>query len=337
MLYTEITDSTISSFRSFFLSENFVEENSLKITSGFDNSTVFIGSTTSVFKHYIKEGNNSLKNRFIVQPCIRTQNSHFLYNDNILPKWGSYFVGLGLFSNPDKIKDLSVVIKNFIINELCIEPARLLFRVSSKDTDFLTLLEETESKENIEIDFFSIEYYRHQYGMEDIYGRNFNYAIKLNDESLRDFGNLVVIEKKGIPICLEFGLGISTFLSAKYNKQHPLQCSTIADILEIKDLYYIKLADSILVSVILLKEGLKPSASSMGKILRKYLQAISYLSNKCNFTISDIEKIIFLYEQLEYNDTSDLSKKISSYLYLYKNLTENNHKDINRKLSTIFS
>lgn len=335
MKFYDIGKKLVDDFKRESQSAGFCEVKPVLLTSEIDATTLFVGSAISVFKPSIPPILKDFETSFIIQPCLRTRNMKFL-NRLELPQWGSYFIALGLFGAPGQLATVHKFIIDFLLEKVELNPSRLVIRVNSSDVDLLDILEADRNKFHIEVDQFPLPYYRHSYGMEGYTGRNFNLGIRQTDGQILDIGNIILISHLGVPVAVDLGMGVNTLLCRVHNIYHPIMCSPIADLMVLKADVSIKLADSVTTAFHLLKEGLLPSASSRGKILRIYLQAISHLATKSGLTLQEVFNVIRNYEMMVDGRESDIPAQIFEYLQAFRRFTEKGKQEINKSLYYFF-
>ncbi|MFA4853330.1 MAG: hypothetical protein WC599_12500 [Bacteroidales bacterium] len=334
----QLYDHVIKSFSSTFGGYGLMEHNQSSIISDIDKSTFFVGSTISVFKPTVIEKKIPGKGYFLIQKCLRTQNASILKNDEKFPEWSSYFTSIGTISPPGQLKEISNCIWKFFTDELKIDKERLLVRVSSHDIDMMNVWNNIGAK--LEIDTREINYYRHHYGLQNVIGRNINFAIKQNNLEFKDVGNLIIIENKSGQLGVELAFGVGTLLSRIYQLPHPINASLVSKIVPHKNKYSIKFADALSVVVVLSRQGIRPTASeNRGRILRKYLQSLSYFRTKLDYSVDEIGRFITSYEKEEFGNISDLDEKCVKYLKAFEKLTREQLDTalINKKISILFN
>lgn len=314
-------NGVINIFKEHFSSRGYAEHCPSSIISTVDDTVLFIGATISIFKPYLIYGEIPDSGFYVVQRCLRTRNILHAYEDDIFPEWGSYFHGIGTISNPNKLHEVCSDAWEFLHKKLGIEQKRIVIRISSRDSDLLEYWSSLKDGPIIEIDKKDIKFYRHQFGLNGITGRNLNFALKQKSGEPGDIGNLILIEKQSTEaLGIELAFGVSTLLCRAFQVDHPIQTSIISNIYHFKKGFQTKLADSLVVSVILLREGLRPVASNRGRILRAYIQSISYLRTKSDMEIRELVKIMKDYEMEEFGNFTDIPERIGYYLELYETL-----------------
>lgn len=307
----------IQSFRSYFSSQGYHEHTPVDINSRLDPSVYFIGSTISVLKPYLFAASIPEPGLFLVQRCVRTQNSKLLLTDSEMPKWASYFQSIGTLSPITKLKQVCMDVWNFLHISLGIPKHDIMIRASSRDQDLLEFWTEMNDGPCLDIDSFPISYYRHQYGHEEWHGRNINFALRQEGgQHFADIGNLIVLEHRdGQAGGVELAFGISTLNARKFSLKHPIEASLISTAIPFDLLRTCKLADAMAVALHLTRERLRPTASNTrGRILRTYIRGIDYLSRQARLNPSQVQQCIQLYELEEYGAVSDASELIHNYL-----------------------
>ncbi len=293
----EYTQKMIQVFLQHFSQKGYTMIPSVAITSGIDPTVRLIGSHVSPMKNYFIE-NKIPKNGLIMsQPCIRTHNLKKIFDDSSMPAWGSYFISLGALVIPEKISELCKDSLEYLLSILNIPAENLILRINFADSDLYSLAKKFAYL-GISYDDSTMpeKYYRHKIGIEGIWGRNFNYAIK-KDGILYDIGNLIILESTAGKLGVELALGTSTILKAFFSLPHVNSANPIFGIEKINNPLRFKFEDAIITSSILFSEGLIPSASdSKGRTLRSYLRAIMYFKNKFKIQTKSIAKMMWQFE-----------------------------------------
>ena len=316
-------ETIIDTFSENFQSAGYYKHKSYSsLVSSIDHSVRFIGSTTNVFKQYLV-GDMPIpeKGYFLVQKCLRTRNTNTLLSDEIFPEWSSYFTAMGIIA-PYKNLDLLLIDTLNFLFKLGIESNKIKIHVSSKDKDLLECLDNIQKKVKFLIDIDGIDninYYRHIYGIQGISGRNFNFAVK-NEKTgeFKDIGNIVLIEKSGMPIAVEMGIGVSTLISRIFGLNNSIEASSISKVVPFKPGFTSKFSDALSVSIIMLKEKIKPGSRDKGRLLRINLIALSYFRSKLNLSFEAIEGYANKYEKEEFREITSIGNQIVLYLKDYE-------------------
>jgi hypothetical protein len=324
-LYAE----TINTFSEVFKTNGYAEHAPHKsLVSDIDHSVRFIGSTTNVFKRYLKEGEDRLPDSgyFLVQKCLRTRNTNTLFDDEVIPEWSSYFTAMGAMAPADNLDKLSEATMRFL-SELKIESSRIKINVSSKDKDLLDCLSKLKEKFEFTMAIDEVEnqeYYRHKYGEENLMGRNFNISIKnQKTNQYKDVGNIIIIEKENVPTAVEMGIGVGTLISKKFNLATSIEASPISKIIRYKPDLTAKFSDALSVSVVMLREKIIPGSRDKARLLRTNLLALTYFKHKLGIEFEQIKKYIDDYERDEFGEVTNISDQVMEYL------TENEKKNPN--------
>ncbi len=311
----EYTRKMIQAFLQYFSEKGYLMIPCVLITSGIDPTVRLIGSHVSPMKNYFIE-NKIPKNGLIMsQPCIRTHNLKKIFDDSVIPAWGSYFISLGALVMPEKITELCTNSLEYLLNSINIPAENIILRINSADRDLYNLAKKYAYL-GIGYDDSTMpeKYYRHKIDIEDIWGRNFNYAIKKGD-ILYDIGNLIIIENKEGKLGVELALGTSTILKSFFSLSHVNSVNPVFGIEKINNPLQSKFEDAIIASAILFSEGLIPSASdSRGRTLRSYLRAIMYFKNKFKIHTESIAKMMWQFENSQKINHSG-SNFIVSYIH----------------------
>lgn len=300
-------ESIINHFGEHFGSLGYKEEEPVLISSGVDNSVRFIGSPISVLKSYFMEGKIPNPGIFMHQDCIRTKNIDKLLDDDFNPAWGSYFPNMGAIARPERIYEGCMETFDFFEKKLNISPENMLVRINSMDQDLLEVCRKRFGENNLEIDKKDLNYYRHKLGIDGVWGRNCNIALRNADgNGFSDVGNLIIIENENSQLCLEVAIGPSTSLKQMYGLEHVQDCTPVSGLELIDEKYRRKFEDTIVTSAVLFREGLRPfGKNTRNRILKKYLQAINYFRVKCNLSMDELSVIISDFEKRQFGEFNE--------------------------------
>ncbi|MCX6746450.1 MAG: hypothetical protein NTX00_05605 [Candidatus Parcubacteria bacterium] len=326
----------INNFKNHFSSLNYKEEPSVLISSGVDQSVRFIGSPISVLKPYLIKREIPVPGVFIHQDCIRTRNLDKLLDDDFEPMWGSYFPDLEAITPPERIDAGCNEAFDFFEKKLGITRDNILIRINSADKELLEICQKRFSKNNLEVDGRKTEYYRHKLGIKGYIGKNCNIALRNSDgNGFSDVANLIIIENSDSKICLEISIGTTTILKELYGLDHVQDGTPVEGLKSVDKKFRRKFEDAIITSAVLFREGLRPFGQhNRNRILKKYVQAISYFRAKCKVEIDDLKKIIAQFEEREFSGSDDevtmlLVDFITAFekeLKFKKNLSQNQQK-----------
>ena len=325
---------TISTFSKVFESEGYVNHQPhSSLVSDIDHSVRFIGSTTNVFKKYLKENNIVPENGyFLVQKCLRTRNINTLFDDSVIPEWSSYFTAMGAIAPEDNLYKLSKTTLKFL-KESNIDSNRIKINVSSRDADLVECINKLKNDFKFAVGVDEInnpEYYRHKYGESNLIGRNFNISIKnQKNNDYKDIGNIIIIEKDNKKVAVEMGIGVGTFISKKFNLNNSIEASTISKIIEYKPDLTSKFSDTLSVSILMFREKIVPGSRDKARLLRTNLVALNYFKFKLGLSFEEIKKYIEDYEKYEFGEITNISDVIINYLMENEKQNPNTTYDFN--------
>lgn len=121
------------------------------------------------------------------------------------------------------------------------------------------------------------DYYRHGYGMPGVIGRNSSYWVKNSKTGEHeDIGNVIIIEDGRDELGGELAFGDTTIVKQLGGLNHVLDAYNL-ELVEnsVDQAIKIRLEDSVITTLALASEGLRPGASSnQTRILRSYMKAI---------------------------------------------------------------
>jgi hypothetical protein len=319
-------DWIANNFKEHFSSAGYKEEQSVPISSGFDPSVRFIGSPISVYKPYLISRQIPNPGMYMRQDCIRTKNLDRLLDDDFLPAWGSYFPNMGAITPPERANNGCNEAFDFFEKKLGISPDNILIRISSLDKDLIEICRGRYQDANFEVDGRSPDYYRHELGIENYGGRNCNIALRnANGEGFSDVANLIIIEDNGVPVCLEISIGTTTILKELHGLDHVQDGVPVGGLRTVDEKFRRKFEDAIVTSSVLFHEGLRPFGQhNRNRILKRYVQALSYFRAKCDIALPDLQKIISDFEKREFGDGDNiLSAALVDYIIAFENELKN--------------
>jgi hypothetical protein len=317
-------DSLTNAFQSYFVGQGYRVEEAIRITDRRDPTVRFIGAPISVLKPYFMQGNIPKPGICMVQNCIRTRNLKGLFDLTVNPRYGSFFTGLCVLVKYEHLSDICRQTCGFLQTQLGLDPTEIGVNINSEDTDLMTAIDGMLPASSIHRNKKDAVYYRHKYGLEGVWGRNFNFSIKnpVNGE-FDDIGNVIIIESAEGQLGVELALGDTTIMRQMYGLAH------IQDIyglgIPLKDpneALQRKLEDSIITCLALYREGLRPSAlNTQTRILRSYIKALSMYYLMSGMTIHELGGTIETAEKekLPFADRKnwqDIIDWIEEYQYL---------------------
>lgn len=308
-----VTEKMVEEFKEYFSNKNYSEIDPVAISSGIDKSVRFIGSHISPMKPFFLNDNIPEDGLMMSQPCLRTRNQSKLFDDTYLPKWGSYFESMGVLAKPEQKQKLFYESLDYLLNIVKIPPEKLVLRINSNDQDLYEMVQEFKDQIDIEEDAMPEKYYQHKIGVDKVSGRNFNYSLKTN-EGLSDIGNFIYLENEQKGLGVEVALGTSTILKEYLNLEHVNSASPVLGLEVINSEFKHKFEDTIITSVTLLSEGLRPGGrENKSRILRSYIRGIIYFKNKLELSMDEVLKFIENYEGSQQMNT-EASEFLKDYL-----------------------
>jgi len=314
-------DKIVSDFLNHFSDLWYLTQKPVSINSWIDDTVYFIWAPISVLKPYITSKNIPQEWICISQECIRTRNTKELFNDDNIPKWWSCFTWMAVLVPLLKWEELLKDSMNFLLKILNIPLDNIKIQINSEDLDLKELLNivkcPIEQIENEKED----KYYTHKYWMWKIVGRNFNFVLREKwTDNFNDIWNFIIIEDGDWKYWIELALWVSVIMKELYELDHIMDTSTITNYIPEKNIFYTKLKDSIVSSVLLFRLWIKPNASNTkGRIFRSYLRWILYFCNKFNISEELLFSIVQKYELEEFNENTWSWNFIIEYIKKSKN------------------
>lgn len=304
-------------FREHFKSYGSYETKPELITSGFDPTVRFIGSHISILKDYFEDKHLKPKGTYIIQNCVRTHGLKHLLDDIVFSHWGSFFVSLGVLVPYTELHAITNETLSFLSSTLGVPMDQLIIRVNSRDKDLLNASLASIDSRQLEIDTMPDKYYQHKIGMNNVFGRNFNIAIKNSvDGTIADVGNIIVLEKDGFPHCVEVALGSSTILKQIFNLDHVQDCHPLPCLNHSNKTWVRKFEDTVILSMHLMHEGLTPSnKDNRTRILKKYLDSMKRIKSMLQLDDNFFANYLQSFESDEFEGGSnELSQAILDYI-----------------------
>jgi hypothetical protein len=339
----ELREAVRQQFLSFFVDEKGGTSHPPgPIVPEHDKSVAFTGSTISTLKPILLSAKIPDNGIFMVQNCLRAQNTKILSDVSKSPQWSSLFSSTGGLANVQEMDPLLSKTWQFFTDRMGIPEDRLHIRIASTDTDLLESCRRTGLSSAFEVDANPPVYYTHKFGLPTVFGRNFNFAISdPKTRELRDIGNFIVIEDSGKPMALEIAFGVETIVSRALGMASPIHAAPITDFIPAKDGQTVKFADALSASTAILQADVRPTASDMrGRVLRQYLQGAGSLRASTGLEREQIRQAIDGFEQQEFGHISGASDKITRYIDTCEEMTRNGTSlsgKQNAALSEIFS
>ena len=333
----EHVESLVTDFKEHYFAIGYKEEPPVKISSGFDSTTRFIGSHISVFKPYLAENSVPSPGLFMRQDCLRTRNINKLLDDNYSPNWGSYFTSIGAIVPPERLNEACSETFDFFEKRLGISPENILIRISSLDEDLMDACKERYDENVLEIDSRKPEYYRHKIGMEGVRGRNFNIALRnIDEDGFDDIGNIIILEDAEKQLGVEIALGSTAILKQLHKLDHVQDCTPVIGLSGIEnETIRRKFEDAVITSTVLCQEGLRPFGQhNRNRILKKYIRSLSYFRAKSGIDIESLAQIVLDFEKREFPESEEqiasviveFIRAFENELFSKKNLTDDEKK-----------
>jgi hypothetical protein len=291
----------IDVFQAHYRDLGYQSQPGIPISSRVDPTVRLIGSHISVLKPFVFNGNIPRPGVCIVQNCIRTHSLRHAFNDGHCPKWGSYFPSLGALLQGQDAASATRDLLGYL-KRLGIDTDRVLVRVSSSDMDLLEVCATVLPHDSVEVNTRPPEYYRHSIGEPEVSGRNFNIAVhNAKTNTYEDVGNIIHLTTTTGCSCIETAVGASVLTQHVRGLAHVLDCHPVPGLTHDIPNLTRKLQDSMLVSIALFREGLRPGASSnRARILRSYIRVLVYLAARLNIDPIDLERMMTYLEIEEF-------------------------------------
>lgn len=304
----KVIDKISNEFNKYYDSLHYKKCDSVNITSGIDDSVVFVGSTISVLKPLLLNEQIDKEGLYLLQRAIRTRG---LKREMIPEKneWSSYFDATGILVNYDNLDKIVYDNIEFLNKILEIEYQNIKIRISSSDKDLIKSLSNVNPNVKIEYDSRPEIYYQHKYGLDkfNIYGRNFNIAIKdYITSEYKDVGNIIVIESPNKKYGVESAIGLNALIMRKYSIDNSIDASSVVDVYKPREIGDYKFLDCLsVVSHLAYENVLETSKRSPKYLYKKYLKSLKCWADLKGISDKELLILIKKYLLLEYNDFNE--------------------------------
>lgn len=124
---------------------------------------------------------------------------------------------------------------------------------------------------------------------------------------------------------MEISIGTTTILKELHGLDHVQDGVPVGGLRTVDEKFRRKFEDVIVTSSVLFHEGLRPFGQhNRNRILKRYVQALSYFRAKCDIALPDLQKIISDFEKREFGDGDDLlSAALVDYIIAFENELKN--------------
>lgn len=262
------------------------------ITSKIDPTVRFIGAPVSVFKSMLIGGNVPTPGSAMVQNCVRTANIATLFNPEIVPEYGTFFTAMGAVAPYEGMSNLFVLAQDYLLDDMSIDPDDLYISFRSSDLDIGSAANAADKIQK-HPDGMPRDYYDHTYGMDNVRGRNSSFWLRNSTTgAFEDVGNIIVIEKNGGALGVEFAFGDTTLIKQIRGLRHIQDAYDLALApSETTEAIRRKAEDAAITSLALFSEGLRPGArDNQTRILRSYIKALSMYRRMMRLECNELEQ-----------------------------------------------
>lgn len=241
----------------FFANNGYIHNLAEPIIPIVDRSVLYTNSAIIPFKPKIVSNDIPEHPLFLLQECIRLHETKHTPQENYFLQRMSCFSMFGVFAPMNALSKACHDMVKLLLDVLKVSPHKLVFHVALVDKpyweslisyDVCILVDKTPPKE-----------YQWVYGIPNVFGRGINIGILSEGQTAEDIdcvddidiGQIIVIEKNGIPVCFEIALGVEAFLWRNSSELSPFAHSEIASFAPYKyDPLYMQLMDSIVLGTV---------------------------------------------------------------------------------------
>lgn len=278
-------------FFGYFEDEGFARVEAAPIIPTADDSLLFTNATVVPLKRLIAARAVPRPGVVVAQDCLRTHNLKNAYSERVQAPFMSYFRMLGIQAAPTETRTILRRVIRYLTIVEGMPAADLLVRARSGQK--FVAVGASGLPTRVDLDREAPAYYTWRYGMGDVAGDGATFAVRQPDGRFADIGNLIEMSDRGEILGYEFGFGVETFLARKHGLRGPFQASVIAQALprcttSVSRME--RLWDALVVSAILVAEGIEPGRGRRASILRKALYALCHWFPAVDLSIEDVEE-----------------------------------------------
>lgn len=307
----EYLDFVEEKFKNCFTSKGYYEEKPVKITSQVDPTVDFIGSKISPLKKYIIDNNIKDEGIFLLQNSMKLKALKRLHDDE-MQTFGSYYKCMGTLTKPNIKNIVEDTFEYFLSDEyLNMNPKNVCIRINSGDEDLVESIEGVDKDVQRLYNTVSEKHYKHQYGMDNITGRDFNIGIKnIKTGDYFNCATVVMMENEGEKIGVDMGIGNCSLSMCNFGLSSTIESSRMGDIIKIDNIAKLKYADALIAVSTLLQEDITNHPSKhFRKKFRQYLNALIYWKNLVDISDEETIKYANKYIELEYKEKFIVDKE----------------------------
>ncbi len=306
----ERRDGVSEKFLDFYEKEGFdvVKNSDLLIPN--DPTLLFANSTMCRYKDIIREQTIPGNGIAIDQLCLRSKNLDKYFDGESDLTSPTLFRMVGTIVSAEMGMSILATTKEFLAKELSITNERLYIKTSSNCCPELNEIIETNDM-NVLYDTEDQKYYNWKYGEDKVVGSGVTFSLMQSNNKLTDIGNFIAFISNGEVIGYETAFGLERLISSSEGRNKFFYYD-ICDVIEYRDdKNFRKILGALTCAVELINQGVIIGAKKQGYILRKYIQAISYLSNKLDsFDLEGLISNYVLHKKYSLNITNTVRKYI---------------------------
>jgi hypothetical protein len=299
-------------FKIYFSDLGYVMCPSVPVSTPIDSSVRFVGAITNVFKEYFLKGFIEKKGYIINQGCLKTR---MLQNEIV--KRSSYYPCQGILTNYSELSSVSIKFLSYIIETFNLSIKNIDIHVNSKDSEFAQVFNNLGFNDALVFDELNPDKYIHDFGVENVSGRNIAIFTKPSNNQKRIFiGTIIIVEKESKPIFIEATLKPISIIIYTNQFKHELDCYPDFNIQSLTINEYYKFKDSLIVATLLFREGILPTnRNNRDRLFRKYIVSLLEISSAYNITIKYLAETIRHHEKLQYGEITIGEEILEKTLY----------------------
>lgn len=271
-----------------------------------DRTLLFTNATIVPLKPRITAGDVERPGVMLTQQCLRTQNSERILQVDYDPPYMSYFRMPGVLTNPSSYEDLCVAVWEFLHDRLGIAAEDIMLRTSSQCRPFFAPWEKVSGGLGVEHDTRPEKYYNWRYGMDDVQGVGYTFAVRDGDDTFGDLGNIVQISTAGRVIAYEFGVGLETLAARMYRLRGPFEAAPISRIIPFSAEPAAKmLQDCTVVATVLYRNGIRPGTGGAQHVLKRVVKGLGRLMRLRQITSFELGEMLSSFEAIEFGSVTE--------------------------------
>lgn len=239
-----------------------------------DATVLFCGATISTLKDKIRN-RTPIQGRWVIaQRCLRL---HDLGNAKATAprQYLSYFEMVSVLATQTSYEEFLGAVFAYVLPVLHIRGLELEIWTRTIDLPLQSALLAARNQHSFTLTQDRAQKYEWTYGEPGVSGLGCLFHLRKQNESCREFGQVIQIFRDGSPIGYEFGFGVETFSSLLLGGADAYASSPATEVFQLPDdTMHRAFLDHLVAALAILAEGVRPGRGKRESILRSILNTI---------------------------------------------------------------